>query len=229
MLELDGEKVPGNSLLVSGNLQIASEDASGETSGTDDVDKGFKAKRFSVSLEIRFSDAQKLNRIVQLAEKKNDKEERHIYTISNKTANIAGVRKVRFSENLSWSELDGNQGWSVSFELKEVLSTSERKEQREKKPPVVAQTSKGAPAGEETNLLKLVTTAEQKDADPVQDVLSSVNEVLDTANSVDVPTSPAGALSDAVDIIQKNANNNDLNGLVDAVRNANALIQKFNL
>ena len=165
MLELDGVRVPGYNLRVSGNLQIASEDASGETSGTDDIDKGFKAKRFTVSLSIRFDDEKELKQIVQLAEKKNKKEERHVYTITNQTANIAGVRKVRFSENLSWAENDGLQAWDVSCELKEVLSTSERKEQREKKPVVTAQKVTGQDVGEATNLLQLISTVEDSDLD----------------------------------------------------------------
>lgn len=231
MLELDSVRVPGYDLMISGNLQIASEDVSGETSGTDDVDKGFKAKRFSVSLSVRFEDAKQLKQIVQMAEKKNDKEERHIYTISNQTANIAGVRKVRFSENLNWSQKDGLQAWDVSFELKEVLSTSERKEQREKRPPVATQQSEGKSVGEETNLLKLVATTEQQDKEIPQTVSQEqLLEEISTSDAADaVTTNKNQLLSTVVDDIKKEANANNVEGLKDAIRKGHALIQNLGL
>ena len=55
-LLLDGQKVQGKNLKVTGNLRIESGDMSGQTSNTDSAHKGFKPKTLTVTLLIRFID-----------------------------------------------------------------------------------------------------------------------------------------------------------------------------
>jgi hypothetical protein len=131
MMQLDNFRVPGNNLVVKGNLELRTEDIAGETSGTDSVEKGIKPKILRVSVSIPFKKAQELNALVKTAEALNGKGERKIYTVTHRTANAAGIRQVRFIEHLNWNEADTMQLWAVSFTLQEYLSNPERVENRD--------------------------------------------------------------------------------------------------
>lgn len=148
-LRLDQYDVPGKSLKIGGGMDIRASDASGETSSTDEVDKGTKAKKLPVSLVIPFSNEADLKRLIRVAEAKENGT-RKVYTITNQTANVAGIRQVRFAEGFNWQEKDGLLAWDVSFTLKEYLSNPERVEQREKKAAPVVQVSLGKKTVEAT-------------------------------------------------------------------------------
>ncbi|MBI9080465.1 MAG: DNA-binding protein [Pseudodesulfovibrio sp.] len=141
-MRLNDFNVPGYALKVGGSMDIRTSDASGETSSTDEVDKGTKGKSLAVSLSIKFKDEADLKKLIRVSEAKT-KGTRVIYTVTNRTANVAGIRQARFAEQVSFQEMDGLRAWSVSFTLKEYLSNPERVEQREEKPAPVAQTSEG--------------------------------------------------------------------------------------
>jgi hypothetical protein len=127
---LDYFKVPGKRLLVKGNMEMRTEDIAGETSGTDVVEKGIKPKILRVSVSIPFKMAQGLKDLVKIAESKNENGEQKIFTITNRTANAAGIRQVRFVESLNWDEAETMQMWEVSFALQEYMSNPERVENR---------------------------------------------------------------------------------------------------
>ena len=142
-LRLGDFNVPGYGLSVTGDLEIRTEDLSGETSATDSAEKGVKPKALTVSLSIRFADEQDLRDLIRVAEAKNSDGSMKIYTVTNRTANAAGVRQVRFTDHVRWQEQDGLQAWSVSFTLREYLSVPERVEQREAQASTEAQASEG--------------------------------------------------------------------------------------
>ena len=96
-LLLNDYDVPGYNLKIGGGMTIRTSDASGETSSTDEVDKGTKGKKLTVSLSIRFADEADLKRLIRVSEAKVNGA-RKIYTITNKTANTVGIRQVRFAE-----------------------------------------------------------------------------------------------------------------------------------
>jgi hypothetical protein len=147
-LRLGDFNVPGYGLQVNGNLDIRTEDLSGETSGSDQVEKGVKPKRLTVSLNIRFRHQADLNALVRVAEKRGANGDLAIHTIVNRTANAAGIRQVQFTDTLSWTELDGLLAWTVSFTLREYLSVPERVEQRQAAANTVQQTSAATPVAE---------------------------------------------------------------------------------
>ncbi len=130
MMLLDDFKVPGKQMVVTGNMEIRTEDIAGETSGTDTVEKGIKPKVLRVSVSIPFKDAQGVRSLVKTAESKNAQGEQKIFVITNKTANAAGIRQVRFFETISWNESATFQMWEVSFSLQEYMSNPERVENR---------------------------------------------------------------------------------------------------
>jgi hypothetical protein len=131
MLQLDNFRVPGKNLLVSGNLELRTEDIAGETSGTDAVEKGIKPKILRVGISIPFKTPQDMTDLIKTAEAVDKNGERRIYTITNRTANASGIRQVRFFEHFNWAEAESMQLWQVSFTLQEYLSNPERVENRE--------------------------------------------------------------------------------------------------
>ena len=168
-LRLGDYNVPGYGMVIGASMDIKASDASGETSGTDEVDKGTKAKKLSVSLSILFENIDDLRSLARVSEAK-DNGTRRIYTITNRTANALGVRQVRFAENISFQEKDGLRAWDVSFTLKEYLSVPERVEQREKKAKPVAQTSVGTATD---------ATADAQTATAAEKPLTGFEKILD--------------------------------------------------
>ena len=128
---LDDFKVPGENLRVSGSLELRTQDIAGESCATDSVDKGIKPKTLRVSVDIPFSAKDGLLNLIKKAESKDSAGERHIYTITHRTANSAGIRQVRFFEYFDWRESRRLLMWNVSFILQEYLSNPERTEKRE--------------------------------------------------------------------------------------------------
>lgn len=131
MMQLDDFRIPGNNLLVKGNLELRAEDIAGETSGTDSVEKGIKPKVLRVSVSIPFKQSKDMNDLIKTAEARNGDGEQKIYTITHRTANAAGIRQVTFFEHFNWVEAETMQMWKVSFSLREYLSNPERVENRD--------------------------------------------------------------------------------------------------
>lgn len=117
-------------MTVSGKLNLPSADLGGESSRTDQSEKGNKPKELTVSSSIRFNDVSDLNLLIKLAEALDDNGERIIYNITNKTAEGMGIRQVVFSDNVMVNENESLRQWRCRFSLIEYRSTSEKAEER---------------------------------------------------------------------------------------------------
>lgn len=175
LIRLDDYNVPGHELQIGGGMDIRAADASGETSSTDEVDKGTKGKKLSVSLVIRFKDESDLRKLTRVAEAKSNGS-RKVYTITNLTANAMGIRQVRFAESFNVQEKEGLRAWDVSFTLKEYLSNPERVEQREQKQDPVALTNDGTTT-EETRPAETAEAVEEP-ATGIEKLLKTIDEAL---------------------------------------------------
>ena len=142
-LLLGDVKIPGYDQKISATLSIAGEDMSGNSSFTPQAETGYKPKQIAVGTHIKFENQADLRLIVDLAEAKNNVDEKEIYRIVNDTAKGMNIRQVCFQGDLTVRELDGKQAWSVSFKLIEYLSTAEKKERRIKPRAVTEQIPSG--------------------------------------------------------------------------------------
>ncbi|MBI9109918.1 DNA-binding protein [Maridesulfovibrio ferrireducens] len=171
-LRLGDYNVPGYGLKVSGGMEIYDEELSGETSGTDVVNKGIKAKNLNVSLNIKFKDQDKLRELIQVLETKDENGEMKIYTIANRTANMGGIRQVRCTSSVGWDEQETVRAWSVSFSLREHLSVPERVEQREKGVAAVIKSEDG------------INSTSDSSVQPATDLKSSWDKVIKKVDEV---------------------------------------------
>lgn len=141
-LLLDDFTVPGYGLQVSLSHTFKDEDASGETSSTATAKKGTKGKKLECKIYIRFKDAEDLRALTRVAETTSGGDNR-IYTVTNRTANAAGMRQGKFSGDFQADEQEGLRCWLVSFTLAEHISIPERLEAREPKKEATAQQNDG--------------------------------------------------------------------------------------
>ena len=127
-------------------MDFKTEDTSGDTSSTARAFKGTKGKKLDVKLFIRFEDEQFLRDLVRVAEAKENGEGKK-YTITNATANLAGMREGRFSGSFKIDKQDGLMQWGISFSLEEYTSVPKRAENRTPKPGQTAQSNEGEEIG----------------------------------------------------------------------------------
>lgn len=132
-LALDGKPIYLRNFKASVSFTREEEDMSGQKSGTEKADKGVKAKKLKVSGTIPYVDVQWLKTLMQYAEAVTEKNEKKKYRIANRTAEAVNLREGVFSGEISVTE-SSMQAWDVSFELSEINSVAEKKEQRAKKP-----------------------------------------------------------------------------------------------
>ncbi len=142
-LLLDGERIRGRGMKVTGDLRIESGDMSGQTSNTDTAHKGFKPKTLTVNLLIRFTDSADLRTLMRLAEATEGGGQLKTYRIVNDTAAAIGMRQVQFSDGVSAREDDSLRGWRIQFALTEKLSNPERVEKRRTANAVGTQSATG--------------------------------------------------------------------------------------
>lgn len=131
MLILSGTKINLKSLRISVSQQLAGEDKSGASSGTDSAETGDKAKILHVTGTLPFTESKILSTLFSLACAK-DKNARLTYRISNKTATALKITQVKFQGALRADEDATLRIWSISFELAEHISVAEREEKKEK-------------------------------------------------------------------------------------------------
>jgi len=178
IMRLGAFNVPGYDLKVNSNMEIKTDDLSGETSSTDKVSKGIKGKRLTVSLKIKYEDAQDLSRLRTVAEAIGDNEELKVYTIANATASAMGVRQVQFSDFRA-NEAETLKIWNVSFQLTERDSVAEKVEQRKMKPDNLVQTSEGEKIQDITEEEKAKEEEEKKQtAEAVVPPLTGFEKIL---------------------------------------------------
>lgn len=150
-LRLDDFTVPGYGLQVFLSLKFKDDDASGDSSSTALADKGTKGKRLECKIYIRFKDDKDLRALTRVAEAKV-KGDNKVYTLTNRTANAAGMRQAKFTGDFKAEEQEARRCWLVSFALAEHISVPERVESREARKEAQTPQSEGqtvAPPEEE--------------------------------------------------------------------------------
>jgi hypothetical protein len=130
MITLNSITILLKSLRITASQELATEDASGQSSSTDTAETGIKAKMLAVSGFIPFTDAQQLTNLFKLAEV-TEAGARVMYRISNKTADALGVKQVRFASKIEAVEQQTTRQWSVSFTLQEYRSVPQKVEERQ--------------------------------------------------------------------------------------------------
>lgn len=164
MLTLDGTQLSLKNLRISVRQQLAGEDMSGQTSATDQAETGSKGKVLAISGIIPFSQSRLLTSIFSMADTQ-DNGARHVYRVSNKTAETLKIRQVKFQGSVSANEQSNLRQWDVSFELIEHLSVPERIEQRQPDKPATQQKAQGVTTP--------VDSSEKKDVPPGTEVETS--------------------------------------------------------
>ncbi|MGF1688360.1 adenine glycosylase [Photobacterium japonica] len=142
MLTLDGTQLTLKALRISVRQQLAGQDMSGQTSATDQAEMGSKGKVLAVSGIVPFDQKHLLTQIFSLADTQ-DNGARHIYRISNTTAETLKIRQVKFQGTIRADEQTTLRQWNVAFELVEHLSVPERIEQRQPDKPAAQQKMQG--------------------------------------------------------------------------------------
>ncbi|EPR43151.1 nucleoid DNA-binding protein [Desulfovibrio sp. X2] len=141
-LRLNDFTVPGYGLQVSLGLKFKDEDASGDTSAAAKAGKGTKGKQLECKIFIRFIDESDLRDLTRVAEARSGGSNT-VYTVTNRTANAAGMRQGYFSGDFKADEQEGKRCWLVSFTLAEHISVPERAEARETPKPTTTQQNAG--------------------------------------------------------------------------------------
>lgn len=149
MLTLNATQILLKAIRITASQELATEDASGQSSSTDTAETGMKAKMLSVTGFIPFADQQQLTDLFTLAEA-TEAGARVTYRISNRTASALGVKEVKFSSNIEAVEQETTRQWSISFTLAEVRSVPQKKEERTPQPAAAQQGSTGETAAEES-------------------------------------------------------------------------------
>lgn len=129
MLNLNSTLIAIKSLRITASLELASEDASGQSSSTEQAETGTKAKKLTVSGLLPFTNADHLAELFALAEA-TESGARSIYRISNHTASALGVKQVRFSSKIEAVEQETTRQWAISFTLSEYRSVPQKVEER---------------------------------------------------------------------------------------------------
>lgn len=146
-LALDGKPIYLRNFKAEISFSRIQKDMSGQKSSTKKSDKGTKAKKLKVSGTIPYVDADWLKTLMQFAEAVDEKNEQKVYRIANHTAEVMNMRQGVFSGEVSVVQ-STMQAWEVYFELSEVDSVAEKKEQRAKKPQVKVQGENKASSGD---------------------------------------------------------------------------------
>lgn len=129
MLTLNSTAISLKALRITASQELATEDASGQSSSTDAAETGTKAKMLTVSGFIPFWDEQQLTDLFKMAEA-TEGGARTTYRISNKTASALGIKEVKFASKIEAVEQETTRQWNVSFTLAEVRSVPQKKEER---------------------------------------------------------------------------------------------------
>lgn len=129
MLTLNSLSITLKSLRITASQELASEDASGQSSSTDVAETGIKAKALSVNGLLPFNKAEHLAELFNMAEA-TESGARSIYRISNNTASALGVKQVRFSSKIEAVEQQTTRQWAISFTLVEYRSVPQKVEER---------------------------------------------------------------------------------------------------
>lgn len=140
MLTLNSTAISLKGLRITASQELATEDASGQSSSTESAETGIKAKMLTVTGFIPFMDEPQLTNLFKMAEA-TEGGARTTYRISNKTASALGIKQVKFASKIEAVEQETTRQWNVSFTLAEVRSVPQKKEERA---PQVAAAQQGS-------------------------------------------------------------------------------------
>lgn len=129
-IALDGQILKMNATRISPSVEIREEDMTGQASGTDGSEQGDKGIVLAISGLIPFKRQDILKQLMLLSRATQDGK-RKIYRIGNETAKTLTVRQVRFVGQITADEQEKLMAWKVSFRLREYLSVTEAKQQKE--------------------------------------------------------------------------------------------------
>jgi hypothetical protein len=138
MLSLNGELLKLDNMTISMSMELKDQDMSGQSSSTDNAEQGDKGKKLSFTGTIPFKSAKTLKKLYQYASAKKD-DNRQVYRIGNDLARSLKIREAKFTGSINAREHESLLAWSVSFELREVNSVAEQKENREKQQTAISQ------------------------------------------------------------------------------------------
>lgn len=175
-LKLDEFIVPGYGLKADLVLPLKDEDASGESSGTARAGKGDKAKKLEVRLSLAFKYADRFGELVRIAEAKAGGAKK-VYTITNDTANAAGMRQGVFSGNFRATPKINIRAWDISFTLAEKNSVPEMVETRQAQKEAAPQTNDGREIAPEPTQNE-TPPADQEDTGLIENVLKYLNDTI---------------------------------------------------
>lgn len=134
MLNLNSTTIALKALRITASIELASEDASGQSSSTDNAETGNKAKILTIAGYVPFTDSKILSDLFTMAEA-TESGARSIYRISNNTAGALGIKQVRFSSKVEAVEQDTTRQWRVTFTLAEYRSVPQKVEERQPDAP----------------------------------------------------------------------------------------------
>ncbi|MET4706738.1 hypothetical protein [Endozoicomonas lisbonensis] len=143
MIELNGVRVPGHNMTIRGTLRLEDKDLSGQTSASETAEEGIKPQVLAVSLIINMDAPEELDTLIGMARAVDDLGDRLIYDIVNTTANSARITRIKFTENLVYSENETQRFWQVNFTLRECQTVPEKIEERQEQPLAQEQTTQG--------------------------------------------------------------------------------------
>ncbi|MDP5145995.1 adenine glycosylase [Shewanella sp. ULN5] len=130
MITLNSNALNLKSMRITASQELASDDASGQSSSTDVAETGMKAKTLTVSGYVLFNQAVNLTNLFNMAEA-TESGARTIYRISNQTADALGVKQVRFASRIEAVEQESTRQWAVNFTLQEYRSVPQKVEERQ--------------------------------------------------------------------------------------------------
>ncbi len=142
-MQLNNYTVPGHNVKTRGTMMIDTQSVAGNSAATERTNNGIKAKKFTISVNIKFDNARDLKGLVAIAEATNDNGELALYDVVDDTINAGNVRQVQFTDKFTWKDDELLQQWLVSFTLVEYKSVAERTEQRTEVAQAQPQASEG--------------------------------------------------------------------------------------
>lgn len=131
----------GKNVRIEASAEFDRKDLSGQTSSSDVSAAGNKPKRINVSLQIKTEQSENLTKVLDMAEALDPDGNPVVYTVSSPLASAMRIRQAIFDGGVRIREDDTLLCYNVSFELKEMRSVPEKKEERER-----AKASDGAAA-----------------------------------------------------------------------------------
>ena len=130
MITLNGWQVPGYETRINCGIKLPSDDLSGLGSFTLSNDNGIKPGVVTINTKIAFVDAGQLAELITNAKQVDENGAKTVFTINSKVTEAYKIRKAKFEGEIKTTELEEVKGWQVTFKMREVLSTAERKQQQ---------------------------------------------------------------------------------------------------